>query len=35
MTEHKSVGQVLIEQYAKIQVHKRESYDHFMFRKMR
>ena len=35
MSDKKSVGQVLIEQYAKNEVQKRESYDRYMFRKMR
>ena len=33
MSDKKSVGQVLIEQYAKNEVQKRESYDRYMYRK--
>ena len=35
MSDNKSVGQVLIEQYAKNEVQKRESYDRYMYRRMR
>ena len=35
MSDNKSVGQVLIEQYAKNEVQKRESYDRYMYRQMR
>lgn len=33
MSDKKSVGQVLIEQYAKNEMQKRESYDRYMYRK--
>lgn len=35
MSDNKSVGQVLIEQFAKNEVQKRESYDRYMYRRMR